>query len=580
MARIKIGQLFVDESLITTEQRDIGLNYQSLNGGRLASCLVAVGFITEDEACIMLSRQHGVLPVRLADYSITSDVLKLVPRDIASRYQVMPLRRDGSTLSVAMVDPANLSVIDALRFVSSCRNIQPFVAAQIQVRAAIDRVYGSSQDVELKEVFQSLSTLDQGRVEILSDDASAKDSVDLNLLMRESEGAPVVKLVNWILTESFNRGASDVHVEPHEREFRVRFRIDGVLQTIPSLVLSLKLKDAISSRLKIMADMNITERRVPQDGNLKIRLQTTNGARAIDFRVSTLPTVHGENIVLRLLDRENLTLDMSKLGFEPESLEKLKAAIQKPVGMVLVTGPTGSGKTNTLYSAISVLNKPDVNIMTAEDPVEIHLPGIIQVQVREQVGLSFAKALRSFLRQDPDIILVGEMRDQETASIAVKAALTGHLVLSSLHTNDAPSTISRLLDMELEAFQVATSVQLICAQRLVRRVCKDCKTEMKPPSRDALIRFGFDPDQVPAVRIFRGTGCSRCSGTGYKGRIGLFEVMEITDDIREAIMVDASEAELKRRAVSNGLITLRQSGLVKILEQITTIEEIARETSL
>jgi type IV pilus assembly protein PilB len=371
-----------------------------------------------------------------------------------------------------------------------------------------------------------------------------------------------------------------VHVEPHEREFRVRFRIDGVLQTIPSLVLSLKLKDAISSRVKIMAGMNITERRIPQDGNIRIRLQTGTGFRTIDFRVSTLPSVHGENIVLRLLDRDNLTLDMSKLGFEPESLEKLKTAIQRPVGMVLVTGPTGSGKTNTLYSAISVLNKPDVNIMTAEDPVEIHVPGIIQVQVREQVGLTFAKALRSFLRQDPDIILVGEMRDHETASIAVKAALTGHLVLSSLHTNDAPSTISRLLDMELEAFQVATSVQLICAQRLVRRTCRDCRNEIKPPSRDALIRFGFDPDQVPAVRTFRGTGCSRCSGTGYRGRIGLFEVMEINDDIREAIMVDASEVELKRRAIANGLITLRQSGLVKILEQITTIEEIARETSL
>lgn len=581
MPRTQIGQLFVNESLITGEQLDIALNYQNMHGGRLASCLVGLGFVTEDEAGIMLARQCGVLPVRLADYDITADVLKLIPRDIASKHQVMPLSRHGSTLSVAMVDPTNLSVVDALRFVANCRNIQPYVAAQVQVRSAIDRFYGSLQDVELKEVFQSLSNLDQGHVEILSDASSLEEeSVDIKLLTRESEGAPVVKLVNWILNESFNRGASDVHVEPHEREFRVRFRIDGVLQTIPRLVLSLKLKDAISSRIKIMAGMNITERRVPQDGNIRIRLKIGTTRKTIDFRVSTLPTIHGENIVLRLLDRDNLTLDMSKLGFEPESLEKLKSAIQKPVGMVLVTGPTGSGKTNTLYSAISVLNKPDVNIMTAEDPVEIHLPGIIQVQVKEQVGLTFAKALRSFLRQDPDIILVGEMRDQETASIAIKAALTGHLVLSSLHTNDAPSTVSRLLDMELEAFQVATSLRLICAQRLVRRICKDCKTEMKAPSRDALIRFGFDPDQVPAVRTFRGTGCSKCSGTGYKGRIGLFEVMELNDDIREAIMVDASEAELKRRAVANGLITLRQSGLVKILEQITTIEEIARETGL
>lgn len=580
MSRTQIGQLFVNESLITGEQLDLALNYQNTRGGRLASCLVSLGFVTEDEACIMLARQCGVLPVRLADHEITSDVLKLIPRDFASKHQVMPLVRHGSTLSVAMVDPTNLSVVDALRFVSNCRNIQPYVATQVQVRSAIDRFYGSLQDVELKEVFLGLSSLDQSKVEILSDEASSSEAVDVTLLTRESEGAPVVKLVNWILTESFNRGASDIHVEPHEHEFRVRFRIDGVLQTVPRLVLSVKLKDAISSRIKIMAGMNITERRIPQDGNVRIRLQAGNVRKTIDFRVSTLPAIHGENIVLRLLDRDNLTLDMSKLGFEPESLEKLRSAIQKPVGMVLVTGPTGSGKTNTLYSAISVLNKPDVNIMTAEDPVEIHLPGIIQVQVREQVGLSFAKALRSFLRQDPDIILVGEMRDQETASIAVKAALTGHLVLSSLHTNDAPSTISRLLDMELENFQVATSLHLICAQRLVRRICKDCKCEMKAPSRDALVRFGFAPDQVPAVRTFRGTGCSKCSGTGYKGRIGLFEVMELNDDIREAIMLDASEAELKRRAVANGLITLRQSGLVKILEQITTIEEIARETAL
>ena len=576
-SRIKIGQLLLTENLITPEQLEIALNYQKAHGGRLASCLLALGLIREDDACRILAHQYGVLPVRLSDYEIAQEVLRLIPREIASKHQVMPLVRHGSTLSVAMVDPKNLSVVDALKFVTNCRNVQPYVAAETQVRGAIDKYYGSVQDVELKEVFQTLSTLEQDNIEVLPEE---EESVDINALTRESEGAPVVKLVNWILMESYNRGASDVHVEPYEREFRVRFRIDGVLQTIPRLVLSLRLKDAISSRIKIMAGLDITERRLPQDGAVKMRLRQGTAWKSLDFRVSTLPTVYGEKIVLRLLDRENLTLDMGRLGFEPESLEKLRAAIQKPVGMVLVTGPTGSGKTNTLYSAISILNKPDVNIMTAEDPVEIHLPGVNQVQVREATGFTFAKALRSFLRQDPDIILVGEMRDQETANIAVKAALTGHLVLSSLHTNDAPSTISRLLDMGLERFQVATSVHLICAQRLVRRICKDCKREMKPPSRDALINFGFDPDQTRAVRIFRGIGCTACSGTGYKGRVGLFEVMEANDDIREAVMTNATEAELKRKALANGLISLRQSGLVKILEQITTIEEIARETIL
>ena len=577
MSRLKIGQLLLNESLITADQLDIGLTYQKAHGGRLASCLLVLGIIREEDACRVLEHQYGFPSVRLADYEIAQEVLRLIPRDLASKHMVMPLVRHGSTLSVAMVDPRNLSVVDALKFVTNCHNVRPYVAAETQVRFAIDKHYGSVQEVELKEVFQTLSTLDQENIEVLPEQ---EETVDVNALARESEGAPVVKLVNWILIESYNRGVSDIHVEPYEREFRVRFRIDGVLQTIPKLVLGLKLKDAVSSRIKIMAGLDITVRRLPQDGAMKLRLRRGNTWKSLDFRVSTLPTVYGEKIVMRLLDRENLNLDMSRLGFEPESLEKLRSAIQKPLGMVLVTGPTGSGKTNTLYSAISILNKPDVNIMTAEDPVEIHLPGVNQIQVREQTGFTFAIALRSFLRQDPDIILVGEMRDQETASIAVKAALTGHLVLSSLHTNDAPSTINRLLDMGLERFQVATSVQLICAQRLVRRICKDCKREMKSPSRDALINFGFDPDQTRSVRIFRGIGCSACSGTGYKGRVGLFEVMETNDDIREAIMTNATEAELKRKAVANGLISLRQSGLVKILEQITTIEEIARETVL
>jgi type IV pilus assembly protein PilB len=403
------------------------------------------------------------------------------------------------------------------------------------------------------------------------------EEIDLAQLARASEDAPVVRLVNVLLVDSLRRGASDIHIEPYEKDFRIRFRIDGVLYDV--MHPPMKMRDALLSRLKIMSKLDISEKRLPQDGRIKIKVKIDNRSRELDFRVSTLPTLFGEKIVLRLLDKDKLMLDMTKLGFEPQSLEIFKRNIAKPYGMVLVTGPTGSGKTNTLYSALQSLNTPETNIMTAEDPVEFNLPGINQVQMKEQIGLNFAAALRSFLRQDPNIVLVGEIRDFETAEIAIKAALTGHLVLSTLHTNDAPSTVSRLVNMGIEPFLVATSVNIIQAQRLIRRVCKDCKQEQSLPP-EALIEVGFTPEEAPQIKTYKGTGCPTCNGTGYKGRVGLYEVMEVTDELRELIIIGASAIELRKRAIELGMITLRESGLYKIREGITTIEEVVKETVL
>ena len=411
--------------------------------------------------------------------------------------------------------------------------------------------------------------LDQVEVE------EAHEEIDLENLERMSEDAPVVKLVNVILVDALRRGASDIHIEPYEKEFRVRFRMDGILYNI--MAPPMKMRDALTSRMKIMARLDIAEKRLPQDGRIKIRVRLDNRSRELDFRVSTLPTIFGEKIVLRLLDKENLRLDMTQLGFEPASLDKFKRNISKPYGMVLVTGPTGSGKTSTLYSALQSLNTPETNIMTAEDPVEFNLPGINQVQMKESIGLNFAAALRSFLRQDPNIILVGEIRDFETAEIGVKAALTGHLVLSTLHTNDAPSTISRLMNMGIEPFLVATSVNLIQAQRLVRRICKECKAQVHTPD-EAMIDVGFVASELKEIKTFKGAGCSTCNGTGYKGRVGLYEVMEITEELRELILVGASGLELRRKAIEEGMLTLRQSGLEKIRQGMTTVEEVVRET--
>jgi type IV pilus assembly protein PilB len=448
------------------------------------------------------------------------------------------------------------------------------VASESAIGDAISRFYGgaASNHEELSNLMKDLVDEDQ-ELEL----AAEESELDTATLEKAAEEAPIIKLVNLILTDSVKRGASDIHIEPYELEMRVRFRVDGQLQTV--MTPPLRLKDAITSRLKIMAKLDIAEKRLPQDGRIMIKYKAEGKKKELDFRVSTVPTLYGEKIVMRLLDKENLRLDMTKLGFEPESLKKFERNILKPYGMVLVTGPTGSGKTNTLYSSVATLNTVDTNIMTAEDPVEFQLAGINQVQMKEQIGLNFAAALRAFLRQDPNIILVGEIRDFETAEIGVKAALTGHLVLSTLHTNDAPSTISRLMNMGIEPFLVATSVNLICAQRLVRRICSNCKEELEVPEQ-ALIDAGYTPEEAKKTKIYHGKGCTTCGKRGYKGRTGLYEVMEINDELRELILVGASALELKKKAIEQGMITLRRSGLTKVALGQTTMEEVLRETVL
>jgi type IV pilus assembly protein PilB len=462
--------------------------------------------------------------------------------------------------------------MDDIKFMTGF-TVEPVVASESAITEAIAKFYGEAQSVqELDKVMKDLAG-EETDLEL----AAEESEMDLHSLEKAAEEAPIIKLVNLILTDSLKRGASDIHIEPYEKEYRVRFRIDGMLQTVMNP--PLKLKDAITSRLKIMSKLDISEKRLPQDGRIMIKFTKDGKKKELDFRVSTVPTMYGEKIVMRLLDKENLRLDMTKLGFEQESLDKFEKAILKPYGMVLVTGPTGSGKTNTLYSSVSRLNQPDTNIMTAEDPVEFQLPGINQVQMKEQIGLNFASALRAFLRQDPNIILVGEIRDFETAEIAVKAALTGHLVLSTLHTNDAPSTVSRLMNMGIEPFLVATSVHLICAQRLIRRVCAGCKEQEDVPEQ-ALIDVGYAPEEAKTVKVMKGKGCATCNNSGYKGRVGLYEVMEITDELRELILVGASALELKKKAVELGMISLRRSGLIKIAAGVASIEEVVRETVL
>jgi len=570
---VRLGEILLKESLITQDQLDKALEFQRSNGGKLGSCLTKMGFITDDDITGVLSRQYGVPSINLKYYEIDPNVIKLIPQDTALRYQVIPLSRVGSVLTIAMTDPTNVFAMDDIKFMTGF-NVEPVVASESAIAESISRFYGgsASSHEELSSLMKDLVDEDQ-ELEL----AAEEQEMDAAMLEKAAEEAPIIKLVNLILTDSVKRGASDIHVEPYENEMRVRFRVDGVLQTVMSP--PMKLRDAITSRMKIMAKLDIAEKRLPQDGRIMIKYKAEGKKKELDFRVSTVPTLYGEKIVLRLLDKENLRLDMTKLGFEPESLKKFERNILKPYGMVLVTGPTGSGKTNTLYSSVARLNQVDTNIMTAEDPVEFQLQGINQVQMKDQIGLNFAAALRAFLRQDPNIILVGEIRDFETAEIAVKAALTGHLVLSTLHTNDAPSTISRLMNMGIEPFLVATSVNLICAQRLVRRICSNCKEELEIPEQ-ALIDAGYSPEEAKTTKVYHGKGCSTCGKRGYKGRTGLYEVMEINDELRELILVGASALELKKKAIEQGMITLRRSGLIKSALGQTTLEEVIRETVL
>jgi type IV pilus assembly protein PilB len=590
---VRIGELLLKEKRITPEQLQQALAGQKANGGKLGYNLVKMGFVKDEEITALLSKQYGIPSINLAQFQIDPAVVKLVPAETAQKYQIIPLSRSGASLTIAMTDPTNVFAMDDIKFMTGY-NVEPVVASEIAITEAVQKYYPmkagakgapgkpgapgggatvgmSALDMATKGL-EELQSLEAGEdVEVLEE----LQEISAEQLAKEGEAAPVVRLVNVVLMSAIQKGASDIHIEPYEKELRIRYRIDGILYNIMNP--PMKFRDAISSRVKIMSKLDIAEKRLPQDGRIKIRFTDQGQQKEIDFRVSILPTLFGEKIVMRLLDKDKLMLDMTRLGFEQESLTKFESAIMRPWGMVLVTGPTGSGKTNTLYSSISKINTPETNIMTAEDPVEFNLVGVNQVQIRENIGLNFAAALRSFLRQDPNIILVGEIRDFETAEIAVKAALTGHLVLSTLHTNDAPSTVNRLMNMGIEPFLVASSVHLICAQRLVRRVCSECK-EPNPLTPPALVQAGFTPEEAETVTPVKGAGCDRCNKTGYKGRVGLYEVLEVTEELRELILVGASGLELRRKAVDEGMLTLRRSGLRKVMEGMTSIEEVVRET--
>jgi len=555
----KLGDVLLDGGLITPDQLQRAVSEQKQGGGMLAPTLVKLGFMAESELLDFLSKQYGVPAVDPGKLDVDQEVIDLIPSNIVQKYKIVPISLDGQTLTIAMVDPSNLFAVDDIRFLTR-KNIRVTVATETAIKQAMDRFYDAGTGVD-----EALSEFTDEAVDLIE----SGEDLDIGELESAAEQAPVVKLVNLVLVDAIRKGASDIHLEPYEKSLRVRYRIDGVLYEI--MRPPLKLKNAIVSRLKIMSRLDIAERRLPQDGRIKLK---TKG-REMDFRVSVLPTLFGEKVVLRLLDKSSLQLDMTKLGFEERQLKDFQEAIHRPFGMVLVTGPTGSGKTTTLYSALCELNKTTDNISTAEDPVEYNLPGINQVQIHEAIGLTFATALRAFLRQDPDIIMVGEIRDFETAEIGIKAALTGHMVLSTLHTNDAPSTVSRLLNMGVEPFLVASAVNLMLAQRLARRVCNDCKQEIKVP-KETLLDLGVSEEEVGSIASYKGAGCSTCNQTGYKGRIALYEVMPLYDEIKELVLVGASTAELKREAMRLGAITLRQAGINKLKQGITTVEEVVR----
>ena len=567
MVQEKLGKLLISARLINEEQLQKAIFTQKKEGGRLGSILVKLGFMEENKLLTFLSQQYKLPFVDPARLEIDPAVIKLVPSELVQKHHVIPIKRTGSTLSVAMADPSDVFAIDDIKFMTSY-DVAPVLASEGAIIAAINQHYDSS--MQLQTVLKSMESKDDMELTVTSDE-EGDEQVNVSQLKEALEEAPVVKLANLILVEGIKKGVSDIHIEAYEKKFRVRYRLDGAMFEV--MAPPMKLRAALTSRIKIMADLDIAERRLPQDGRIKLKLKD----REVDMRVSSLPCLFGEKIVLRILDKSNLTLDLAKLGFEPKALQDFMTAISSPYGMVLVTGPTGSGKTTTLYSALNYINTEDINIMTAEDPVEYNLMGINQVHMKEEIGLNFAAALRSFLRQDPDVIMVGEIRDYETAEIAVKAALTGHLVLSTLHTNDAPSTINRLLNMGVEPFLVASSVILIMAQRLIRRICTGCKEE-EQASPESLIEIGFDPEDAQSVVCFKGKGCNNCSNTGYKGRMAIYEVMPIGEELRELILQGASSDEIKKKVMSLRMKTLRMSGLQKVKEGVTTVEEVVNTT--
>ena len=563
----RLGQVLVHEGLLTREQLAQGLAEARAQKLRLGYALVKLGLIAEVEITKVLARQYRMPAVDLTNFQVDPKIVRLIPAEMAVKNVVLPLKREGRTLTVAMADPTDIGLLEDLKFITRY-DLFPVIAGESTLRGLIEKHYenAAAADQQLSSILRDMEEMDEADVEVLEeqeDEAATQAQID---------DAPVVKLINGLLTDAVRRGASDIHIEPFEQEIRIRYRIDGALVEI--MKPPMKMKAALTSRIKILSQLNIAERRVPQDGRLKLKM----GNRVIDFRVSTLPVLFGEKIVLRILDKGNLTLDLSKFGFEPKAEADLMKAILNPYGMVLVTGPTGSGKTTTLYSALSRINTTEVNIMTAEDPVEYNLMGINQVLVRNEIGMTFAAALKAFLRQEPNIIMVGEIRDLETGGIAIKAALTGHLVLSTLHTNDAPSTITRMIDMGVEAFNVASAVNLVVAQRLVRRICKDCKAPATY-SDEELASLGTDLDSIRHIPFMKGRGCDTCGGLGYKGRAGLYEVMAMSPELRRMILRGASVAELRDQAVAEGMLTLRMDGIVKVRKGVTTLEEVVKETA-
>lgn len=572
-----LGQLLLKAKLITDEQLNEAVRLQKLEGKRLGSVLLKMGFINEESLITFLSRQYNAPAINLSDHKIDSNLLKLIPYETARKYQLIPISKDGASLRIAVVDPSNNFAVDEVRFLTGMK-ISVHVAAESAVMDAIENHYPKRDAVKPSSKTSKSSDKEVMEIEDLNkvigsalEDITFLEEKEDKELSKEID-APIVKLANGILMNAIKSRTSDIHIEPSETLLRVRYRTDGVLQ--PVLKLPVKIKNALTSRLKIMSHLDISERRLPQDGRIKLKF---GGDREIDFRVSTLPTLWGEKIVLRLLDKSNLQLDLSKLGFDEKPMQDFMEAIEKPYGMILVTGPTGSGKTTTLYSALSQLNKPGVNIMTAEDPVEYNFFGINQVHIREDIGLTFAAALRSFLRQDPDVIMVGEIRDFETAEIAIKAALTGHLVLSTLHTNDAPSTITRLINMGIEPLMVSSSVIIVVAQRLARKICQNCREEQNV-SETILLKIGVPPDKIQNAKSYIGLGCSECNNTGYKGRIALYEIMSVKEELKELILQGASSVDIKKEAVRLGMATLRQSGIQKVLDGVTSIDEVLRVT--
>jgi type IV pilus assembly protein PilB len=559
----RLAELLLKANLITRDQLLQAIALQKIEGGRLGTILTKRGLVKEEDISRCLGEQYGIPYIDLDSQTIPPEVIGLIHPGIVQKHLVIPVAKAGTMLTMAMADPTNVFAVDDIKFMTSMK-VELMVATESAIRRAIDRYYDSSESLQ-----NVMASIEDAGMEVMEEQEDANPN--LSDLKQAVEEAPVVKLVNLILAEAIKKGASDIHAEPYEKVFRVRFRIDGVLYEVMTPPMSLK--NAIISRLKIMADLDISERRLPQDGRMKVKYK----GREVDLRVSILPTLFGEKVVMRLLDKSNLKLDLSTLGFEPKALADFEQAIRAPYGMILVTGPTGSGKTTTLYSALDRLNQPETNIMTAEDPVEFNIRGINQVQIRETIGLNFAAALRSFLRQDPDVIMVGEIRDYETAEIAVKAALTGHLVLSTLHTNDAPSAVTRLLNMGIEPFLVASSVVLILAQRLLRRICVHCKDPVVVPP-NALVDIGLTPAETASIVCYKGNGCEICNGTGYKGRIAIYEVMVLSAELRDMVLSGASALEIKRGAIQQGMRTLRMSGLEKLKEGITTVEEVVRVT--